>query len=103
MAKHLFKIAGSAILLLSAQVAQASVPADQAAKLGKELTPIGAEKAASADGLVPAWTPAQQHGKLSGEYAISPEIEGDKPIATITAANMDKYAAQLSEGHKYLL
>ena len=31
MAKHLFKIAGSAILLLSAQVAQASVPADQAA------------------------------------------------------------------------
>ncbi len=103
MGKHLSKIAGTAILLLLAQAAQAGVPADQAAKLGKELTPIGAQKAASADGLVPAWTPAQQHGKLSGEYASSPEIEGDKPIATITAANMDKYAAQLSEGHKYLL
>ena len=103
MGKHLSRIAGTAVLLLFAHAAQASVPADQAAKLGKELTPIGAEKGASADGLVPAWTPAQQHGKLSGEYASSPEIEGDKPIATITAANMDKYAAQLSEGHKYLL
>ncbi len=96
-------ILGMALAVLLAQSAQASVSPDQAAKLGKELTPIGAEKGASSDGKVPAWTPAQQHGKLSGEYASDPTIEADKPIDTITAANMDKYASQLSEGHKHLL
>ncbi|MDE0852936.1 MAG: DUF1329 domain-containing protein [Nevskia sp.] len=103
MGKFVLKAATAAGLALAVQVAAAAVPADQAAKLGKELTPIGAEKAASSDGLVPAWTPAQQHGKMNGEYASSPEIEGDKAIATITSANMDKYADKLSEGNKYLL
>ncbi|MEO6698495.1 MAG: hypothetical protein ABIM24_03820, partial [Paraperlucidibaca sp.] len=32
-----------------------AVSADQAAKLGAELTPVGAEKAGNADGTIPAW------------------------------------------------
>ena len=35
--------------------AQAAVSEQDAARLGKDLTPIGAEKAASKDGIVPAW------------------------------------------------
>jgi len=81
----------------------AKVSADQAAKLGKELTPIGATAAGNKDGSIPAWTPAKQHGKLSGEYASDPTIEADKPLATITSADIAKYGDQLSEGHKYLL
>ncbi len=67
------------------------------------MTPIGAEKAGNKDGSIPAWTPAPQKGKLSGEFASDAAIEADKPIDTITAASMAKYGDQLSEGSKYLL
>ena len=33
----------------------AAISADEAARLGKELTPLGAEKAGNADGTIPAW------------------------------------------------
>ena len=42
-------------LLLSAGLVQAQVTAAQAARLGQELTPIGAEKAGNAAGTIPAW------------------------------------------------
>jgi hypothetical protein len=35
------------------EAAQAAAPADQVAKLGQNLTLIGAEKAANADGSIP--------------------------------------------------
>lgn len=81
----------------------AKVGADQAAKLGKELTPVGATAAGNSDGSIPAWTPAKQQGKLTGEYASDPAIEAEKPLYTISSANIDKYGDKLSEGHKYLL
>jgi len=88
---------------LFAQTATAAVSAAEAAKLGAALTPVGAEKAGNASGTIPAWTPAAQKGKLSGEYASDPAVEAEAPIFTITGADSAKYAAQLSEGHKYLL
>ncbi|MGH8455399.1 MAG: DUF1329 domain-containing protein, partial [Stenotrophobium sp.] len=103
MSKHLYITLGTALLVLGIQSALAKVSPEQAAQLGKSLTPIGAEKAGSSDGMVPAWTPAKQHGNLSGDYASDPVIEGDKPLFTITSQNMAKYADKLSEGHKYLL
>jgi hypothetical protein len=46
--------------------AMAAVSAADAAKLGAELTPLGAEKAGNADGSIPAWdgglTSASQAG-----------------------------------------
>ncbi|MGH8462424.1 MAG: DUF1329 domain-containing protein [Stenotrophobium sp.] len=103
MNRQILIMMSTAVLALGMQAALAKVSPEQAARLGKDLTPIGAEKAGSADGMVPAWTPAQQHGKLSGEYASDPAIEADKPLFTITSADMAKYADNLSEGHKYLL
>src|SRR3569833_406624 len=81
----------------------AKVSADQAAHLGKDQTPVGATAAGNADGSIPAWTPAKQHGKLSGEYASDPTIEADKPLYTVTGADIAKYGDKLSEGLKYLL
>lgn len=45
-----------ALAALLASGAGAAVSEQEAAKLGKELTPAGAEMAASADGQIPAWT-----------------------------------------------
>jgi hypothetical protein len=81
----------------------AKVSPEEAAKLGKELTPIGAEKAGNGDGSIPAWTPLPGGGPLTGAYPTNPEIDGEKPLFTITKANLSKYQDKLSEGHKYLL
>ena len=41
--------------LLVCSTAWAKVSADEAARLGKDLTPLGAEKAGNAEGTIPAW------------------------------------------------
>ncbi len=87
----------------------AAVSAAEAAKLGGELTPLGAEKAANADGSIPAWdgglTSAAQAGFANfrpGQHHPDP-YAADKPLYTVTAANMAQYANKLTEGHKKVL
>ena len=89
--------------------AMAAVSAADAAKLGAELTPLGAEKAGNADGSIPAWdggiTSAAQAGFANfrpGQHHPDP-YANDKPLFTVTAANMGQYADKLTEGHKKLL
>jgi hypothetical protein len=89
--------------------AQAAVSADEAAKLGAELTPLGGEKAGNADGSIPAWdggiTSAAQAGFANfrpGQHHPDP-YASDKSLYTVTAANMSQYAGKLTEGHKKLL
>jgi hypothetical protein len=45
----------TALCLLAAHPARAS----DSARLGAELTPAGAEKAGSKDGIIPAWQPGE--------------------------------------------
>ncbi|AXQ31330.1 DUF1329 domain-containing protein [Solimonas sp. K1W22B-7] len=95
-----------AILALTAalpSVALAKVSAEDAARLGKELTPVGAERAGNKDGTIPAWTPAKQSGALKGQFPSDPAIENDKPLFTIDVKNQGQYADKLTEGHKELL
>ncbi len=89
--------------------AAAAVSASDAAKLGAELTPLGAEKAGNADGSIPAWdggiTSASQAGFANfrpGQHHPDP-YASDKPLFTVTTGNMSQYAAKLTEGHKKLL
>ncbi len=89
--------------------AAAAASASDAAKLGAELTPLGAEKAGNADGSIPAWdggiTSASQAGFANfrpGQHHPDP-YASDKPLFTVTAGNMSQYAAKLTEGHKKLL
>ncbi|WP_245732379.1 DUF1329 domain-containing protein [Solimonas aquatica] len=95
----------AAAAMLACGSATAAVSADEAAKLGNTLTPVGAEKAGNAAGTIPAWTPLTQHpaASLKGEYTSDAAIDAEKPVLTITKANMAQYADKLSEGHKYLL
>ena len=79
----------------------AKVTPDKAAALGTTLTPFGAEKAANADGSIPAWdgglktAPACYKGK--GTRYCDPFAE-DQPKFTITKANLDQYKAKLTPG-----
>jgi Protein of unknown function (DUF1329) len=96
------------LLALLPGAAGAAVSAQDAARLGNDLTPLGGEKAANADGSIPAWTggikSAAEAGfpnYKTGQHHPDP-FAGDKPLFTITAANMNEYAAKLTEGHKRL-
>lgn len=90
------KLIGSAIALaLAAGGMHASA---DASRLGKDLTPVGAEKKGNG-GAIPAWTggvkpPAsfKPGGKWVDPYA------GDKVKFTITGANYMQYKANLTEG-----
>ena len=53
--KHILRLSFAAILGI-ATIAVAGVTAEQAARLGGELTPMGAEKAGNAAGTIPAWS-----------------------------------------------
>ncbi|WP_010483058.1 DUF1329 domain-containing protein [Pseudomonas sp. S9] len=98
--KH--KLIGTAIaLVLFTGNALAAVSAEEAAKLGTTLTPFGAEKAGNAAGTIPAWTggitkvPADYKGP--GQHHPDP-FAADKPLFTITKANLDQYKANLTPG-----
>jgi len=104
--KRELSIYASILMLSASAVAYADVPAEQAARLGKDLTPMGAEMAGTGD--VPAWT-----GGLTGPPAgikFDPKTQNppnpfpnDRPRFTITAANMAQYADRLDEGQKAML
>ncbi|MCY4043457.1 MAG: DUF1329 domain-containing protein [Cellvibrionales bacterium] len=86
----------------------AAVSQQEANKLGTELTPMGAEKAGNADGSIPAWTGSMNGVPAGLSYTGSGDVYPDpygkeKPLFIITAKNMAKYEAKLSEGEKALL
>lgn len=90
----------SAIALVLSCSAMAKISPEQAARLGNDLTPMGAEKAANADGSIPAWTggiteaPA---GYTPGMHHPDP-FKDDKVLVTIDKSNLDQYKSLLSPG-----
>ncbi len=96
-------IAVLAAVALMPALALAKVSPEEAANLGKTLTPVGAERAANKDGTIPEWTPAKQSGSLKGQYPTDAAIEAEKPLFTIDSKNIAKYGDKLTEGHKELL
>jgi len=90
---------------VGAGTAMAKVSPEEAAKLGNDLTPIGAEKSGNAEGTIPAWDGGLKEipaGFKAGEAYIDP-YAGETPLFTITQSNMDKYADKLSDGQKAML
>src|SRR5581483_10033593 len=84
-------------LALGAGSALAKVSPQEAAKLGAELTPIGAEKSGNKAGTIPEWT----GGLVKKESPRGDNPFGaDKPLYTITAANLKEHEANLTEGYK---
>ncbi|MDT0496213.1 DUF1329 domain-containing protein [Algiphilus sp. W345] len=103
MRNQLHRWAVMLILSTVALPAMAKAPPEEVAKLGKELTPVGAQRAGNDDGTIPEWTPAEQAGPLKGFWPSNPQVEAEKPLFSITAQNMAQYAGKLTEGHKELL
>lgn len=89
-------------LVFSANVSLAAVPADQVAKLGTSLTPLGAEMAGNADGSIPAWTGGytQVDPSYKAGGTRSDPFASDKPLFSITAKNLAQYADKLNDGTK---
>lgn len=87
---------------LQVNVAQARVSADEAAKLGASLTPIGGEKAGNQAATIPAWEGGIAKpvpGYKPGDHHPDP-YSNDKPLFTITSANVAQYASHLSPGQQ---
>ena len=84
---------------------QAAVPASEASRLGGDLTPLGAQTSGNADGTIPAWnggilTPPA--GYKVGDHHPDP-FAADKPLYTVTPANLGQYEAKLTAGSVSLL
>jgi len=104
MKQHGFAIA-CILLLGAAGNAVAGATAEEAARLKTELTPFGAERAGNKDGSIPAWTggyttpiPGFKNGGRRGNPFAS-----EKPLYSITTANMAQYADKLTDGTQALL
>ena len=106
------RIAALALVVASlapSTAALAAVSAQEAARLGADLTPLGGEKAGNAAGTIPAWdgglsSPAKAGFPNFAQPGRAPDpFPNDKPLFKITAANMAQYADRLTEGQKAML
>lgn len=93
----------SAWALGSAGAVQAKASPEDIARLGKELTCIGAEKAGTPTGVA-EWTgkwvgPAPGMHTEPGKFQPDP-YASEKPLFTITAQNLAQHADKLSKGQK---
>jgi len=107
-------------LLLAPQIVTAGVSEAEAARLGRDLTPGGAEAAGNAAGTIPAWEGAKRYRpeQLRLTYAdlqqlrktdpaaldrtLAPNGAATQPSFTITKANLAQHADKLSAGHRLL-
>ena len=99
------KIGALMLATCAALPVQAKVDSTQAARLGQDLTPLGAERSANAAGTIPAWTGgmATDAAPVDADGFFGDPFAGEQPQYTITAANMDQYADMLTEGQKAML
>lgn len=84
-------------------LAQAEITTAMQAKLGNELTPMGANPKANADGTIPAWqgnvlgTPKGLAYEGPGKPYPNP-YASEKPRLSVTAQNMEEYREHLTDG-----
>ena len=96
-----------ALLLVVPLSLHAKVTDAEAARLGQDLTPLGAEKKGNADGSIPAWDGGYVLAKPADGQERWPEsfplYAKDAPLYTITQDNMAQHAGKLTPGAKALL
>jgi hypothetical protein len=78
----------------------AAVTPEQADRLGKDLTPVGAERVGTPDGTIPPYEggeaplPGWSWGKVRSQYS---KFKDERPLFSIDASNVDRYAEHLTE------
>ncbi|MNZ44685.1 hypothetical protein D3C78_623180 [compost metagenome] len=89
-------------LALLAVCSMAQAKETDASKLDGPLTPLGSERAANADGSIPAWDGGLKAGaaavSATGDYADP--FASEKPLYTVTKANVAQYQAVLTPGQQ---
>jgi hypothetical protein len=97
-----------AVGLLALRV-DAAISPQEAARLGAELTPLGAEQAGNAQGTIPAWdgglaTPARAGVPTFASPGRAPDpFPADRPLYRVTAADIPQFDTRLGAGTKALL
>jgi hypothetical protein len=92
-------------LALVTSAALSKVPEEEAARLGKELTPVGAERAGNAAGTIPEWTGGVT-GPPSGWKPTDPRVDpfaDDARLFSIDRSNVAQYRDKLSPGQVALI
>ena len=92
-----------ALSALYTSSALAAITTEEAKRLNKDLTPLGAERVGNAAGTIPEWT-----GGITTALPGWPNKKNDrpnpypedKPLFTITSDNMEQYSAHLTPGTK---
>ena len=86
----LFRTALALALFGCSLASHARVSESEAARLGQDLTPMGAEKAGNADGSIPPWdpkgTPTPPKFVAGSDNYVSPWPD-EKPLYTIDGSN----------------
>lgn len=102
---NVLRLSTLALLMAAAISAQAKAPADQVERLGKDLTPVGAERAANKDASIPAWDGGLTKAPAGFDHnkGWADPYAADKPLFTINAANADTYKDKLAPGQLALL
>ena len=84
----------------------AAVSPEQAARLGKDLTPLGAERAGNADGSIPEWNPANlvipDNFVPGSDNYVNPYAD-ESPLYIVDRENWRDYTDILTEGTRGLL
>ena len=101
--KTRFSLTGLASALLTAGLlaTSGSLMADQLG--GDTLTPMGAERAASADGRIPAWTGGLTSGPGNWRDGYGNPFADEQPLYVITAQNYQDYQDRLAPGQVAML
>ncbi|MES2127090.1 MAG: DUF1329 domain-containing protein [Pseudomonadota bacterium] len=98
----LLVLAGSVALAANTWAAMGAADVE---RLGKDLTPTGAEKAGNKDGSIPGWDGgiAKPIAGFNSKDGYADPFASDKPLFTITAANMAQYKDKLAPGQLEML
>jgi hypothetical protein len=99
------KLTAAAVLALTATFTWAKATPDEIARLGRDATPVGAEKAGNKDSTIPAWEGGvtKPPAGFDVKKGYADPFAAEKPLFTITAANAEQYKGRLSVGQLAML
>lgn len=77
-------------------LALAKVPPEEVARLGKDLTPMGAEQAANDDGSIPAWEGGLAQKEVSPDTGYVDPFANEQPLFVISKDNLEQYREHMT-------
>lgn len=99
---HRFKLRGLLFAVLSAACLQASASPEQD-RLGKDLTPFGAEKAGNSSGSIPPWSGGLTQAPADWKPGHGDPYAGEQPLYSINAGNLAQHVEELPPGQAELI